>query len=454
MPKSWCSMPAGKVGGSSSSDGSWHRRRRSSGPSASTAACSSAKEEVIIFSGDEKEQAPPEQPPQLLKEYALMDEDFVRQIELMTERSLGDMGSWLPSLPSRVKEEPASPPRHRVKNEQASMLLPVKEEPALPRQNRGIKPGLVSRLQSQPPPQPQSNPAASDLLAPLRRRPQPSIPLPRESIGKGREGKARQGKVREGRGSAQIHGGICTSPPPLHPFAGALPVQSRHRFASRTGDDLLVESHDDPFPDPPPITFRIRRGSLPGSAAYRLQDPPPITSRFRRVPPIGSARSCYGSLSLSAKSDLCVCVALCACVLCVSDGMGMLCVWLSSLACVRACSPPIDACMNSACLCACCLLLAGCRWMLVACACMCVVFAGSSNNDTCCFLILVREYIMRTGGIRDSLLRCNNQVTLKRQKIRIIMQQLISLSCTVYRQPLLGYALLFYWLIMDYITHF
>uniref|UniRef100_A0A8R7V8U9 Uncharacterized protein n=1 Tax=Triticum urartu TaxID=4572 RepID=A0A8R7V8U9_TRIUA len=58
---------------------------------------------------------------------------------------------------------------------------------------------------------PQSNPAAGDLLAPLRRRPQPSIPLPRESQGKGREGKG-----REGRGSAQIHGGISapSSPDP------------------------------------------------------------------------------------------------------------------------------------------------------------------------------------------------------------------------------------------------
>ncbi|XBJ24297.1 hypothetical protein VPH35_002210 [Triticum aestivum] len=37
---------------------------------------------------------------------------------------------------------------------------------------------------------PQPNPAAGDLLAPLRRRPQPSIPLPRE-------GKAREGKGRE-----------------------------------------------------------------------------------------------------------------------------------------------------------------------------------------------------------------------------------------------------------------
>ena len=34
---------------------------------------------------------PPQQPPRLLKEAALTDEDFVRQIELMTERSLREM---------------------------------------------------------------------------------------------------------------------------------------------------------------------------------------------------------------------------------------------------------------------------------------------------------------------------------------------------------------------------
>ena len=52
-----------------------------------------------------------------------MDEGFVRQIEIMTERSLHYMGP-LPPSPTRVKEDPSSPSHHRVKPEPASTLLP------------------------------------------------------------------------------------------------------------------------------------------------------------------------------------------------------------------------------------------------------------------------------------------------------------------------------------------
>ncbi|KAF7109643.1 hypothetical protein CFC21_109864 [Triticum aestivum] len=126
MWKSWCSGSAGGVRGSSSSDGSWRRRRRSAGPSVSMVADSSIKEEIVISPSDEEDQALPQQGPQLLKEAALTDEDFVCQIEFMTERSLHDMGPSPPS-PERVKEDSVSPLHHHVKTEPASTHLPMKE---------------------------------------------------------------------------------------------------------------------------------------------------------------------------------------------------------------------------------------------------------------------------------------------------------------------------------------
>lgn len=46
---------------------------------------SSVKEEIIISSGRKEGQAPPQQP-HLLAEVATTDEEFLQQIELLTER--------------------------------------------------------------------------------------------------------------------------------------------------------------------------------------------------------------------------------------------------------------------------------------------------------------------------------------------------------------------------------
>lgn len=93
---------------------------------------------MLCRSPNEEGQALSQQPslhlPRLHKEAALTKEDFIRQIEIMTERSLRDMVTSPPS-PARVKEKPMYPSRHRVKHEPASPLLPMKEEPALPRHN-------------------------------------------------------------------------------------------------------------------------------------------------------------------------------------------------------------------------------------------------------------------------------------------------------------------------------
>ena len=85
MPKSWFSALAGGDGGSSSSGGSWRRRPHPRGPSASTAVDSSGKDEIIISSGDEEDQAPPQEQLRRLAEATLTDEEFVRQMELMTK---------------------------------------------------------------------------------------------------------------------------------------------------------------------------------------------------------------------------------------------------------------------------------------------------------------------------------------------------------------------------------
>ncbi|XBH94955.1 hypothetical protein VPH35_085607 [Triticum aestivum] len=124
MPKSWFSTPVGATGGSSSSGGSWHRCPRSTKPSASTAAGSSGKKEIVLSSGDEEDQ--PQQWPSLLLEAALADEEFVCQMKIMTERSFRQMGPAPPS-PVRVKEEPPSLTRVRVKREPASPRRQVKD---------------------------------------------------------------------------------------------------------------------------------------------------------------------------------------------------------------------------------------------------------------------------------------------------------------------------------------
>lgn len=46
-----------------------------------------------------------------------MDEEFVRQMELMTERSLRERGQVPPSPLHPVKEEPPSPTRYHIKQE-------------------------------------------------------------------------------------------------------------------------------------------------------------------------------------------------------------------------------------------------------------------------------------------------------------------------------------------------
>ena len=117
------SAPMG--GGTGSSSGSWGRRPRSLGPSGSTAVGSSCKEEIVLSSGDEDQ---PQQRPRLLSEAALMDEESVRQMEIMMECSLRQMGPTPPS-PVRVKEEPPSPPCYCIKREPASPLRQVKDEP-------------------------------------------------------------------------------------------------------------------------------------------------------------------------------------------------------------------------------------------------------------------------------------------------------------------------------------
>ena len=80
----------------------------------------------------------------------MIDEEFVRQMEIMTERSLRQMGSVPPS-PARVKEEPPSPPRYCIKQEPAGkggapgnrggvqIGRHVKEDPASPLCNLGIQ---------------------------------------------------------------------------------------------------------------------------------------------------------------------------------------------------------------------------------------------------------------------------------------------------------------------------
>ncbi|KAE8786215.1 hypothetical protein D1007_40002 [Hordeum vulgare] len=86
-------------------------------------------------SGNEEEQ--PQLWPCVLSEAAVMDGEFIRQMEIMTEHSLHQMGPVPPS-PMRVKDEPPSPPRACVKNEPTSPLRQVKDEPTSSMCNRGL----------------------------------------------------------------------------------------------------------------------------------------------------------------------------------------------------------------------------------------------------------------------------------------------------------------------------
>lgn len=98
----------------------------------------------------------------------MTNEEFVHQLEIMTDRPLCHIGPVPPSMPRAVKEEPPSLPRHRVKQEPPSPLQQVKDEPAitkgrghvedpasLPR-NRGgdIQIGRHVKEESAPPPAP------------------------------------------------------------------------------------------------------------------------------------------------------------------------------------------------------------------------------------------------------------------------------------------------------------
>lgn len=77
-----------------------------------TPSATMVKEEVVISNDDEKQQQLP-----LLAEAARIDEEYVWQLELLLQRFPFYRGLLLPSL-SRdgcVKEEVASPSRHRVK---------------------------------------------------------------------------------------------------------------------------------------------------------------------------------------------------------------------------------------------------------------------------------------------------------------------------------------------------
>lgn len=104
MPKSWFFTPAGAC-----ASGSWGRRPHSPGPSGTTAAGSFYKEEIVISSSDEEHQAQLQQS-HLLSEAATTNEEFLRQIELLKERSLRERG-----------QAPASPPRAIVKEESYSL---------------------------------------------------------------------------------------------------------------------------------------------------------------------------------------------------------------------------------------------------------------------------------------------------------------------------------------------
>lgn len=117
MSKPWLfTEPTGGGGGSSLSGGSWRRRPCPPGPSISTEVGFSGKE-IVISSDNEEDRVPPQeqQQPRLLAEVALMDKEFIRQMEIITERLLRHMGPVQSSPPHAVKEQPASPPCYRVK---------------------------------------------------------------------------------------------------------------------------------------------------------------------------------------------------------------------------------------------------------------------------------------------------------------------------------------------------
>ena len=79
-----------------------------------------------------------------------MDEEFIRQMELMMDQSLQQMGPAAPSSPHAVKEKPLSPPRYLVKREPLSPpRYLVKREPTSPLRRMEEEPASHS-LRAQP----------------------------------------------------------------------------------------------------------------------------------------------------------------------------------------------------------------------------------------------------------------------------------------------------------------
>jgi hypothetical protein len=76
-----------------------------------------------------------------------MDKESVRQMVIMTKRSLHHMGPAPPS-PVSMKEEPPSPPRVHVKRESTSPLRQVKDEPTSSPHNRDLHIG--GRVKKEP----------------------------------------------------------------------------------------------------------------------------------------------------------------------------------------------------------------------------------------------------------------------------------------------------------------
>uniref|UniRef100_A0A8R7RGL0 Uncharacterized protein n=1 Tax=Triticum urartu TaxID=4572 RepID=A0A8R7RGL0_TRIUA len=116
---------------------------------------------------------------------------------------------------------------------------------------------------------PQSNHAAGDLLAPLRRRPQPSIPLPRE--GKGREGKGREGKGRQGKGRERE----CPDPRQhQRAVVDLIRVHPRGRSAMevRPGPAAAMDGRRRPKPYPQGRRLNLQ-GRAPATTALRMTAP-------------------------------------------------------------------------------------------------------------------------------------------------------------------------------------